>query len=513
MTMRTLGAIGLGWAILCWAASAGWADGTGPSAGPGASATPASQPAGPVNKQAVDWLIRARDELANIKDVRDQGLAGWQIVRLLATAGDEQAARDLADLIVARPHRWYLDEVLAGVHAHAGDFSGAKKFAAKIEDEQSRANALIAILQEMALAGDVKSATAIADEFVNVEWHARACGEIAGAQARRGEFAEARATAKFMFEKIRDGIVKTYGEIDAPDAKVDTTAAARALDDLKAAGVMRDKILAAVAEMQGLAGDLVGAKETAAAIKDEMVADMAKNYAEDSEPEARFSKAWQKLPAAKRFPMPPAEALRPEGGGVLFDALAKAITATSQPAYDKAIAMASNIATDMRMAQRRPTRWKDTHGGVHVDPLLIPQDTTILPRSLAYTCIAVVEAAHGDTDGARAMITRALATGEQEKLNDLFTGTCGTVLAAMQIKLGGDEDVRLALQYGLSLQKGHAMGIHVARAIGYTLVGEGKIKQLNDDYLAKVTEPSHRVYALIGAGSAYIDASRPKGEK
>jgi hypothetical protein len=206
--------------------------------------------------------------------------------------------------------------------------------------------------------------------------------------------------------------------------------------------------------------------------------------------------------------MPPAEALRPEGGGMLFDALGRAIAATDAAAYDKAISSACNIAADMHLRLGPAHRWRDPHDprrNLHTEPLLIPEDTTLLPRSLAYTCIAVAEAAHGDEKGAKSMIERALATGEQEKQNDLFTGTCGAVLAAMQIKLG---DVDLAIRYGLSLQQGHAMGFHVARAIGFTLVSEGKIKQFNDNYLAKLTEPSHRVYACIGAAVACIEQAK-----
>jgi hypothetical protein len=503
MTIRPLGMFGLGLTIAFWSAAAGWANGPGKAA---PSAAPASQPVRAVNKQAIDWLIRARDELANIKDVREQGAAGWQIVRLFATAGDEQAARELANLLVARPHRWYFEEVLAGVHARAGDFAGARKFAAKIEDEESRATALIDVLQEMALAGDIKGAREVADEFGNVQWRARAYGEIAGAQARRGEFAEARATAKNMFEKNSEEIDKDREPVaSGPKTEPGPDLTPRAKENSKAVAAMRDKILAAVTEMQGLAGDLAGAKETAASIKDEMLADLAKTYAEDSEPEAKFNRAWQKLAASKQFPIPPAESLRPEGGGLLFDYLGQAITAADPAGYDKAIASAADVAARMRPRQRQPRRWRDTTGGWHTDPLLIPRDATVLPRSLAYTCIAVVEAAHGDDKGAKSMITRALATGEQEKQNDLFTGTCGTVLAAMQIKLG---DIDPAINYALSLQQGHAMGIHVARIVGYTLVSEGKVKQLNDDYLSKVVEPSHRVYARIGVASAYLDLGK-----
>ena len=348
-------------------------------------------PAAPASQPAADWLRRAQSELAGITDVREQGPAAWDVIRAWAASGDEKSATELADATVARPHRSYLEEVLACERARRGDFTGARKSAAGIEDEPARARALIEIVEALALAKDIKTATEVANEFVDTQWRVRAYAEIAGAQARNGDYAGAQATAEKTLEFFPP-------PPPPPNSRNLPTS-------------MRDKILAVVAERQGLAGDLAGAHQTAQLIKDDMTRDLAENAIKDNEWEATFRKGWATLtsgPGSQRWPLPPADSLNAGVRGMLFEALSGAVTAKDQAAYDRAIAEAARITSFIVYEKPAPRPGVRRPRDPRAD-LLVKEDPTVMQRALAYTLIAVVEAARKDVPGAKAMIRRAIA--------------------------------------------------------------------------------------------------------
>lgn len=448
-----------------------------------APAQPTTQPATVPDGGVGDitaWVRRAQLEAAAINDAVAQNAAMWEVVRLCVRAGDEESARKIADLLAIRPHRFYFQELVAVERARKGDFASAVKTAEAIDSEQYRLDTLVQIIQAQGLARDFAGATALADKFDNAAWKARAYGEIAAAQALAGNFSAAREIAN--------------------------SEAISRQPDKKEAARKRNELLSSIAELQALAGDEHGAMETAAEIgrggKNEDPSQMAyrlqtESAIQDSKSEAAFRKAWKALPGSERWPLPSVAVIDGAARAMLFDSLAAAVSARTEAEYEKAISTAAGIASRI-IFEPRPRRTRD---GTIIPP---PPDPTIMQRGLAYTLIAAVEAARNDADGARALIMRAITVGQSETRNDLFTGTCGPILASMLIKLGNAD---LAVDYALGLQKGHPLGHQVARAVGYALAEQGKGKELAD-YMDKLKEPTHKAHACLGVVSRIIDARR-----
>jgi len=483
-------------------------------------AGPAKAPTTQAGNPAAGWLRRAQGDLGNIVEAREQGQASWDVVRMWVRGGDKAAARELADEILLLPHRRYFQQVLAGEQARRGEFAPATQAAAGIEDEQDRAGAVIEIIQALALAGDVQGATRLADEFSSNTWLIRSYGEIAAAQGHNGDYAGARATANALCEKIAAATARNLpagpNNQPLPNVRPDTPGAApaaspeaRAAEDRKAASTMRDRILAAVAEMQGLAGDPDGAQETAGFIKEQILREMTKTAVVDNKEEAAFLKAWKALAGSERWPLPASDILDPSFRSMLFEDLLSAISAKDEAAYNKAIRDAAGDTSRHTMGNRKPRMAHDITGRFRM-PMPQQPDSTIIERALAYTHIAVVEAARNDIKGALSIARVAKETGEAEQLNDFFTGTCGPILVAVQIKAG---DTRGGIDYALGLAKGHVHAGPVARALGFALAEKGQLKELHDDYLAKTDNPGHRVQACLGAASFLIDSKKPPGGK
>lgn len=436
-------------------------------------AQPTTAPATQADNVVGNWLRRAQNDLPNIADVREQSTLSWEIVRILIRVNDEESAETLGKLIFAQPHRWYYKEVLAGELARRGQFERARKVVGEIEEDTERGNAQIEIIQALALAKNVNRAGELADEFKNIAWRARAWGEIAAAQARNGDFAAARTTAD--------------GEATKP---------------------IRDKVLGAIATMQALAGDPAGARETAAGIKEPVMRDLVTVDIDDCKSEATFRKAWSQLPPnVQRWPLPPADAIEKGYRGLLFEELAKALTAADEAAYQKAIAGASGITA--RVVQP-PRIDRQTRRPVPYDP---STDQTIIQRAMGYTFIAMVEAARKDREGAQAMASRAIRTAEENIKDNVFTGTCGPILVSMLVRMGKIDrqaDTRpedtTAVEYALKV-RAQQYGSAVARALGYVLAEQYKPKEL-DAYLSKLDSASGRVNACMGVATYHAETRK-----
>lgn len=438
---------------------------SGPLAAESAS-QPASRHAGPVKR----WLTRAQDDVGSIASLRDQTELSWEIVRLYLRANDAASAKAAAAAIAARPNRWYYEQLQISELVGQGRFTEARAIAADIGNSSERSPALIEIIQGLALGGKVPEASALADQFTNARWLAEAYGEIAGAQARNGEFAAAVGTAE--------------GAAVKP---------------------IRDRVLMALADMQALANDPAGAKATAARIKDAIRRDMVLSAIDDAHSEAAFARQWASMPTARGWPVPPSRALEQGFRGLLLDALTAALSAkptATQPAwqtdaYNTAIRNAAAVTATIV----QPPRLDRNGRPVPYDP---STDPTLIQRGLGYTFIAVVEAVMGDLAGARALTERAIATGEQNAKDDVFTGTCGPILAVTRIKIGQVDE---AIEYAVRLQKGHALGGNVARAIGYALAEQNKLEAL-EGYIRKLTSPAHRVNVFLGAAAFYAKPAK-----
>ena len=219
-------------------------------------------------------LAGARATLAKTRDDDERRSFGkaWtcaRIASLRAEAGDIEGAKVLA--AEAGPWRGPADHDIVKAQVKHGDIAGAKKMAARMDDERCVIEAYVTIAEAEAQHGQLADARRTIDKAEAAAVRAKdddgACRYIAPAREKMGDLAGAIATAtKFGAWRDVASLQAKTGDVDAARKtwKKAITAAQRARErssiDAALAGIVNDQI--------GV-GELASAKETASSITGE----------------------------------------------------------------------------------------------------------------------------------------------------------------------------------------------------------------------------------------------------
>jgi tetratricopeptide (TPR) repeat protein len=261
----------------------------------------------------------AMETTSGIAEAQHRIRAYCLVAQIGAAAGKSEALKDAleaakklaASIDLAQQSEAY--ETIAEAQARAGEIAAAVETAAHIQDVVPKAQTYAAIATAQARAGHfteaLRTAGAILEPSNNQLWKARAYCSIAEVEAQVGDI-QASKKAFDALKKVAAALGEPYSRVEVycmtaeAQAGVGDRAASKKTAELaKQAGARIPAwdypegpyARAKISRAQARAGDVAGARQTAAAIRDKY--DRAQAYGEIAEAEARAGqvegvKAW-----------------------------------------------------------------------------------------------------------------------------------------------------------------------------------------------------------------------------
>lgn len=349
--------------------------------------------------------------------------------------------------------------------AAAGQRERAEGAIRPVTDAKERDQLLLRVIGGMTAGGEVAKATKIAEGMPekNQKWAFR---EIVAALASRCSMAEAEKFTDAHLKDDRDALF--FAMIENRDIAGAEIAAIRA---------NKNEWLDSIVGCKLLDGDIEGATATASKMNAAMVPGAQKRI-DAMRSEAPFRQKWS--PVSRKY--------------AAFGRLT--------PVQDAAW---TSMSRSIAVAMTSKPKSQDANTALSMAASDAATVKSNAMEAMAYTYVAIAADECGNAELAIQAADKAFTASMGKDAPGDFCRSGAGWLVAMLVRQG---EVNAAVQYALMAQKLAGNGSLVAQWMGYSLVRAGKNEQFAA-YVKQIQQPSHRVYANIGAAMAIL-ASKNK---